>query len=376
MDGEGGEVPPPDRAPEAVDRGQDVAAAPDRREACRPVGQAIGGDAQERRGNAQGGPAQPVRDAPGRGLEQRRPSPLQAPGHLGRAAEAVPRPLGQRLGHHEFHPLGHARPPVAETAGFLAKVHQHQVHGGRVGKGIRAGQALVQQDAELVDVRPDAELQPLDLLGRQVERRADDLAHRRGLLRVADLLGQAEVQDLHLARPVGHDVRRLQVAVDDPRRVQARHRLQDCAEQGAEFIPGIGAFRLQPLFQGAAGDALHDREPDAAPALQGVDADDARIADAARQGGLPLHAQELFLVAQRLRVEEFQSHRDLQGLVGGGEDQAEAPLADQPLHPAATVDHGVRLQACEFQVAEWQSLRVLLAIAAGGFSRFAHEGRC
>src|SRR5262249_61076075 len=66
----------------------------------------------------------------------------------------------------------------------------------------------VEHEAERVDVAPWRDLAACELLGRHVGRRAGAKDLARGA-------GQAEIRDPDLAAAVEHDVRGLEIAVDD-----------------------------------------------------------------------------------------------------------------------------------------------------------------
>src|SRR5262249_6197292 len=117
-----------------------------------------------------------------------------------------------------------------------------QGHAARpvVADGRRAGQELVKQDAQGIDVaaRVDAPGTDVRLFGAHVLRRAHDRTDQRfgGLVgqRLLDRLGDAEVDDLRerLALvPRDQDVGRLDVAVDDALLVGVLDRLADRHEQ-------------------------------------------------------------------------------------------------------------------------------------------------
>src|SRR6185503_1502002 len=75
-------------------------------------------------------------------------------------------------------------------------------------EGPATGEELVEDEAERVDVAARRDLAAGELLGRHVGRRAR-------AQRLARRPGEAEVGDPDLAAAVEHDVRRLQIAVDD-----------------------------------------------------------------------------------------------------------------------------------------------------------------
>ena len=105
-----------------------------------------------------------------------------------------------------------------------------------------------------------------NLLGADVARRADreidvrvgDLAQRLAV----DELGQAEVHDLDpLARRVGvddHQVRRLQVAVDDPFVVGGLQHFAQLAHDPADARRAHAAVLREHAFEVHALDVLHD----------------------------------------------------------------------------------------------------------------------
>ena len=107
--------------------------------------------------------------------------------------------------------------------------------------GILAGDGEVENAAETVDVGPlvrDAGVRLL--LGGAVAEREELLAGDRELARVGGLeVGEAEIDDLGLARLVEEDVRGLEVAVDDPVCMGIRDRLGDFDEQVDGLVDGV-----------------------------------------------------------------------------------------------------------------------------------------
>ena len=219
-----------------------------------------------------------------------------------------------------------------------------------------AGEDLAEDRAQREDVRPlvqRVQLAP-GLLGRHVRRRAEHRADPRiqplrfaaqrpdgggavagaehpllvGHAPLVEHLGQAPIHDLHLAERPDHDVRRLQVPVDDPSAVGVGHRLADLLEDREELHPILirAPARLQQRRQGAAPDELHrDEQPAVGEASQVVDRRDPGVLElAADLGLLDEPADHLGVVAVLLP-----DHLD-------GEVPAEvevAPLEDRP-HPA------------------------------------------
>ena len=136
--------------------------------------------------------------------------------------------------------------------GRVALQHLHHGVHRRLGlEGRPAGQALVEDGAEAVNVGGGAQLldAPGGLLGGHVARRAEDGAGARLLAVVVQPLGQAEVGDVRLVVLVDEDVRRLQIAVQDAVLVG----VVDGAGDGLDVAGGDAAGqrpRRQPLRPG------------------------------------------------------------------------------------------------------------------------------
>ncbi len=107
------------------------------------------------------------------------------------------------------------------------------------GKRQAAGDHLVQHDAERPDIGPHIAALADEMLGRHVGDGADRRAGARQR-RAAGQLGDAEVEDLHLAATREHDVRRLDVAMDDVGVVRGRDRARTCIATSSASSIGIG----------------------------------------------------------------------------------------------------------------------------------------
>ena len=110
----------------------------------------------------------------------------------------------------------------------------------------RASQDLVQQDAKRVHIGEYTDAAAIPQLGRGVGGRhqaqtGDGLKLVHPFIHV---LGNPEVQQLHLARVRHKDVRRLQIAVDDGVLVGVADRLANIPKQTQVFPQGA-----VPLFQ-------------------------------------------------------------------------------------------------------------------------------
>ena len=144
---------------------------------------------------------------------------------LGGVRRTVLRPLGEQRHHGPVERLGDLRvvPGGRHRVGVqvLADDRDRVVSG----EGRLAGEHLVEQGAERVEVAAGAGGLAERLLGRQVGHRADEgaAAHSGPGLR----RGQAEIAEPGAPVVVDPDVRRLQVAVDDAARVGVLERAGD-----------------------------------------------------------------------------------------------------------------------------------------------------
>jgi len=142
--------------------------------------------------------------------------------------------------------------------GRLAHVLVGDLH-RRVGRERRfAGEQFVQDAAERVHVGARVDGVAAGLLGRQVLGSADHgAALGHALLVVEHRLGDAEVDDLHRAALVDHDVRGLDVAVDDAAPMAEAERL---AHVGHDFDRALGFERpvdAKDVSQAETVDVLH-----------------------------------------------------------------------------------------------------------------------
>ena len=169
-----------------------------------------------------------------------------------------------------------------------------------------------------------------ELLGRDVVERAHGLA-RAGhfvVLSVCALeAGQAQVEDLHLPGGRDHQVRRLDVAVDQPVLVgvlQPEGRLPDqLAGVGDRQRPAV----LHQLIEVQAVDEFHHQELRAVD-LAGVEcADDVRMVNRADDLHLALEAGDGLRVIEQPLRQDFQGHGLVELDVPGPIDRAHAAFA-------------------------------------------------
>ena len=137
-----------------------------------------------------------------------------------------------------------------------------------------------------------ASLHARRLLRRHVGRSPHDGARLRQVAVALDPPGQAEVGHVRLAALVDQDVRRLQVAVEDPALMGVVHRLRDDRDQPGRGAD-VAAEVAEPLVEAGAGDQLH-AEVMQAPALADLeDRDDVGVVELRDRLGLVLEPETL-----------------------------------------------------------------------------------
>jgi len=178
---------------------------------------------------------------------------------------------------------------------------------------------------------------PLDLLGRHVGDRAEDLAlggdrfrrqlgQRRAHALIGEL-GEAEVEDLDLSLGVDHDVRGLQVAMDDAFLVGGGHRFGQRYGDLEELLETQAAgwhdvVEPPPFHQ------LHGEEVEAIGLFHRVDGDDVGMIEGGDGLGLALESLQALLAGGEIRREDFQSNVPPQCGVFGPVDLTHPALAE------------------------------------------------
>ena len=156
---------------------------------------------------------------------------------------------------------------------------------------------------------------------------------------LAERLGQPQVEDLGVPLGGDHDVRRLDVAVDQPRGVRGLQAAEDPQEQprGRRHPQRAVPLVLDQVEQAQAGDVFQDHEVDVAVLAEGQRAGDVGVVAARGQLHLALEPGEAVgLLLGAARGEDLDG--DLAGvpLVGGEVDLAHAPLAELAEDAVAT----------------------------------------
>ena len=205
-----------------------------------------------------------------------------------------------------------------------------QEHPGGAAERRLAGHQLIKHDPEAVDVAPTVGPMAVaaGLLGRDVGGRAEDLALQRQGALVPASPGQAEVGDVGAAVAVDQDVRRLEVAVDDPSPMGVVDGPGDRQDQAGR-LAGRDRPVLEPAGQGRAVDVLADEVAGPVDPAGVVDGDDPGVPEPGAAAGL---AEEPLDLARRPRVLR---PRDLQR-----DDPPELPV-DRPVDDAERAAAGL-----------------------------------
>ena len=185
--------------------------------------------------------------------------PDQVGAHLRRGLVAVLRVLGQRLEDDGVEVGGDALVPFRRWNRVFADMLVGDRDGRVSGERWLAGEDFVENAAQRIDVGSGVDGIAAGLFGRQVLGGPD---HRRGLgdavAAVGDRAGDAEVHHLDRVGGADHDVRRLDVAVDDAVLMAEVQRL---AGVGDDLDGPPGRHRtvvVHDVAQGDAVDVLHD----------------------------------------------------------------------------------------------------------------------
>ena len=116
-------------------------------------------------------------------------------------------------------------------------------------------------------------------LRRQIERRSGDVRLRRAV----QLTAGAEIHQHQPAVVGDHHVLRLDIAMQQARRVDRRHRATHLDADSCDFLLRKCRPVAKRLFERAALDELHPQPDAAVDPFSAVDRDDVRMADAGEQ---------------------------------------------------------------------------------------------
>jgi hypothetical protein len=201
-----------------------------------------------------------------------------------------------------------------------------------------AGDRAVREATEAVDVGATVDRPPLDLLRRDVVDRAEQLARVREARRRVEHLRETEVGEVDLTGVGDHDVRGLDVAVDEPSVVCGVQRVGDVADDLDGALDGERPEIGQQLVEVAAVDPQH-RQVEVAVVLAGlVDRHDARMVDPRDELSLTQQALAVLLVQCAHRRDHLERGRLARLGVRGAVDHAHSAGARNTLDAVPAED--------------------------------------
>ena len=194
-------------------------------------------------------------------------------------------------------------------------------------EGTAAGVELVEHEAERVDVAADADLAALQLLRRHVAGRPRThvlFAERFGEA------GQAEVGDAHVALAVEHQVRGLEVPVEDTLLVRGGEPRAELPRDVERLVGRQPADAPQERREVLAVHQLHGQEEVALRLPHVVHPADRRVRDLPRHPDLAVEPREPLAVCVEPVRQELEGDRLLELQVVGPVDLAHPAAADEP----------------------------------------------
>ena len=230
-----------------------------------------------------------------------------------------------------------------QRLGRLVQLAIERLHVVAAGERRPPRDHLVEEAGERVDVAARVDVAPRDLLGRHVERRADDLAGARQLLGAGDGgdFRQPEVDQLrrlaHLAIGSEDDVGRLEIAMDDAGGVR---RVEPPGQARRDVHRALDRHRLlarEHRRQRLARHVLHDEER----RIADDDVEEAGhvgMLDGAHRLRLVLEALAELGVGEQLGLEHLDGDDRADGAVLGGEDVAHGAAAEHLEQAVAIAD--------------------------------------
>ena len=140
-------------------------------------------------------------------------------------------------------------------------------------------------------------------------------------------LGQAEVQDLHLAFRRDLDVGGFQIPMDDPLLMCRLQSFSDLQGHWQRFVDGDRTFG-NAICQGWTLDQLEDKGLSFADVLDAVDSPDVGMIQRGQDFGFPLEATHSLAVGGELLGQDFERHVAVELSVGSPVDLTHAAFAE------------------------------------------------
>ena len=233
-------------------------------------------------------------------------APLELGAERGHAREAVGRILGERLLDRRLDPARHVGPVEADRRrGGVDVLHRHRDEVVARERHV-AGEQLIDDDPERVDVRGLGDLPSLRLLGRDVVAGSEHRARGGLALLRLERAGDPEVGHLRFALAVQQHVLGLDVAVDEALLVGEREPAGDLDRELERALHRQGADTADELLQILAGDELEDDERQAVMVSTVDHGDDVLVREAGDELRLAPEPVDDVLLGQQPLVEDLQ----------------------------------------------------------------------
>ena len=236
----------------------------------------------------------------------RNPRLLEGGDELLGALVAVRRVLRERAHHGPLERRVDVRPQLPERLRHLVHVLQRDGDGAVAGERHPAGEHLVEDDPDRVEIRAGVDRLPLGLLRREVLRRAHDRAGLRHLRRAG--AGDAEVGDLEAVVGGDDHVVRLEVTVDHAAPVREPGRVEDLDAEVDRPLLAERRLLAQEIPQSSAGQVLHRDVVGPVVLAAVVDRDHVRVLQPGGRRGLAAEALDELVVAREPTVQHLQRH--------------------------------------------------------------------
>jgi hypothetical protein len=222
--------------------------------------------------------------------------------------------------------------------GIVTQDRGAHVGGGRAREGSFPRGELVENDPKGEQIGARIDSLAAHLLGRHVANGADDLSrrrdrrrHRHGLRcvghRLVCELREAEVEDLHPPLASDHDVRRLQIAMNDAALVRGREGVGE-GDRQIEDVPEREPARDDQLIEAAALHELHRQKPDAAALFRREEGHDVRMVEASDGPRLALETRETVRGRSQVSRKDLDCDLAPQPGVASAVDLAHSPGAE------------------------------------------------
>ena len=198
-----------------------------------------------------------------------------------------------------------------------------------------AGQTLVEETAERVDIRAAVDRPAFDLLGGEVGGRAHGAALARWAALLVESSGQSEVGEIDVLTRIEQHVGGLDVPMDETFRVCRIQGVRDLAADGKRARRVERPLRVKERPQVCSLDVAHREVEATVDVACVVDRHHVRVLERHREFRLAREALAEALIQRQLGRHQLQRDCPFQPQVVGAVDDAHPTAADQLVDPVA-----------------------------------------